>query len=117
MAGDVIRSNEQMISYGPGGEVVAVACHHEDGWVIYTAHGPGYSDPIPDDDQARRVLAAWDAKEAALSDLRRAAAAYAAARERLEDKILDADAAGVPQTQIAQASGFSRQWVRHLLGR
>lgn len=110
------ESDGKMTRYDLGGEVIAAARHHADGWVIYDRDG-GHSDPVKDQDEARAILAAWDHRKAARTDLQRFAASYKHSREHLEQAIRRAHQAGVPQTQIAADSGFSRQWIRHLLQR
>jgi hypothetical protein len=110
------ETSDTVTRYDLTGEVVARAKRTPDGWVI-TGPGGGQSEPIPDAAEARQRLAAWDQGEAAVEALRRALEAYRQARQQLEDAIRQAYEAGVPQTQIAQVSGFSRQWIRHLLQR
>lgn len=56
-----------------------------------------------------------ESRDQARSRVRSARAAGVAARTQLERAIRDAHAAGVPQTQIAEDSGFTRVWIRHLL--
>lgn len=106
----------EMTRYDLTGEVVARARATPDGWVITDPDG-GQSDPIPGAGQAREALAAWDHAEAAKVPLRRAAQAYRQARKALEDAIRAAHDAGVPQTQIAEIAGFTRQWIRQMLRR
>lgn len=65
--------------------------------------------------QARETLARHDRHRAARAIVQTARANYEQARSHLEATILGAHEAGVPQTVIAADSGFSRQWVRHLL--
>jgi hypothetical protein len=108
------ESNGKMTRYGLDGSIVAVALLMGDGWVITDPAG-NRAEGIPSTSQAHEQLAKWDSAEAARETVRSAAAACQAARRQLEEAIRHAGACGVPQTQIAEDSGFSRQWVRHLL--
>src|SRR5262249_7295624 len=108
------ESDGKMTRYNLDGSVAAVALLMGDGWVITDPAG-NRAGGIPSTSQAREALAQGDSGEAAGETVRSAAAEHQAARGRLEEAIRHAAGCGVPQTQIAADSGFSRQWVRHLL--
>lgn len=104
----------EMTRYDLLGEVLARARATPEGWVITDRDG-GYSQPIADEQTARQQLSAWDWKAAALATLLGAALRHQQTRRDLEVAIQDAHAAGVPQTRIAEAAGFTRQWIARLL--
>lgn len=104
----------QMTRYDLGGQVIARAARTDAGWVITDTSGC-QSEPIPDTGQARERLAGWDRLDCCRAALRAATDAYGRARQDLEETIRRAADEGVPQTQIARISGFSRQWIRHML--
>jgi predicted transcriptional regulator len=56
-----------------------------------------------------------DERARARARVRAARVAAATVRAELDQAIREAHAAGVPQTQIAEDSGFSRVWIRHIL--
>ena len=108
------ESDGKMTRYDLDGSVVAIALLTGEGWVI--TDPPGHqSEPIQNTGEARERLTGWNSSEAARETVRLAADAHQRTRQQLEDAIRHAAACGVPQTQIAADSGFSRQWVRHLL--
>jgi len=110
----VIQASDKMTRYNLGGEIIATARLTGEGWVITDPDG-NQSDPIQNTAQARERLTRWDSAQAARETVRSAASAHQQARQQLEEAIRHAAQCGVPQTQIATDSGFSRQWIRHLL--